>query len=352
MSNSSSFKSNYICSKKYRLDFGLSSNPLGPSSRVMHALCTSRELLAPYPEEGYPLLTQKLVSVHHCRSQDIILGAGLDGLIYDLVNLILDKNDEFILPTVTFRNAIYAASNRKAKIIQIPMKPDLSVDFDVLINAITPVTKLIFLCNPNNPTGIYEPIDSIIRVLQSTNALVIVDEANIEYSGGSCLFLTERFTNLLVLRTFSKAYGLAGMRVGYGISRSPLLQDISAKRPPFCIGSISALAAQTALEDQQHLHVSVEYMRYERELMMRELAVLGLRVVPSQSNTLLCRVPASFGTASTFVEALHQVDCHVVNGAFFHLSDPYVRIAPRLHVENVEFISIVKKLIESIPQSV
>ena len=98
-----------------------------------------------------------------------------------------------------------------------------------------------------------------------------MDEANIEYSGGSCLCLTEQFDNLLVLRTFSKAYGLAGMRIGYGISRSLLLRDMSSKRPPFFLSSFSTLAAKIALEDQQYLKTSIDYVRFEREFIGSEL---------------------------------------------------------------------------------
>lgn len=341
-----SFQQNYTCKQKYRLDLGLSFNPLGPSPRVIQTLCKHSELIAPYPEPEYPIVTEKITSLYSCNRNDLFIGAGLDGLIYDIINVVLDKNDELIIPNVTFRNAIYAASNRRAKITQIPMTANLSVDFNQLIDNISQKTKVIFICNPNNPTGIYESVKSIIHLLQSTNALVIVDEANIEYSGGSCLHLTEKFSNILVLRTFSKAYGLAGMRIGYGISRSPLLKEISAKRPPFGIASLSALAASVALEDQQHLNDSVAYVQLERNDMAYELELLGFSIVPSQSNTLLCHIPTSFGKASDLIDQLHQYDCHVVNGTSFNLPDCYLRIAPRLHSANIEFISILKNCLK------
>ncbi len=341
-----SFKENYTCKKKYRLDFGLSSNPLGPSPQVMPTLCANGELLAPYPEVDYPFLRETIASFYSCDKQDIFLGNGLDGLIYDIMMLILEENDELIIPEVTFRNAIYPAMYRKAKITQIPVKPNLSIDFDRMIQAISPTTKVIFLCNPNNPTGIYEPLEEIVRLLQySPSALVIIDEANIEYSGGSCLYLTEQFPNLLVLRTFSKAYGLASMRIGYGVSRCSLLQELSIKRPPFCLTSLAALAACIALEDQEYLHHSVVYTKRECCFMGHALESLKFTVIPSQANTILCRIPASVASASDLVARLHRHDCHVVNGTFFNLPDQYLRIAPRLHSANVECISILKEIL-------
>jgi len=340
-----SFQQNYTYKKKYRFDFGLSSNPLGPSPQVLQILCAHPELLSRYPEAGYPILTEKLTALHSCNGENLLIGAGLDGLIYDIMNLFLDKNDVLIIPNVTFRNAIYSASHRGAKISQIPMAADLSVDFNKMINAINQHTKVVFICNPNNPTGIYESIESIIRLLQSTDALVIVDEANIEYSGGSCLHLTEQFSNILVLRTFSKAYGLAGMRIGYGISRSPLVKEISAKRPPFGVTSLSALAASLALGDQEHLNHSVAYIQQECNFLARGLELLGFSIIPSSSNTLLCRIPTSIDRASELVDQLHEYDCHVVNGTSFNLPDCYLRIAPQLHSVNAEFIDILGRII-------
>lgn len=340
------FKQNYISKNKYRLDLGLSSNPLGASPHILQELCKNPSLLTHYPEAGYPLLLEKLATFLDCNQDDLFLGAGLDGLIYDLVGLILKKGDELIIPQITFRNAIYAASNCDAEITQIPMLEDFSINFDGLIEAIKPNTRIIFICNPNNPTGIYEPVESIIRLLQaSPNVLVIVDEANIEYAGKSSLYLTEHFHNLLVLRTFSKAYGLAGMRIGYGVSKNPLLKELSTHRPPFCISSLSAFAAILALEDQQHLKDSITHVRQECNYMLQELKSLKFIPIPSQSNTLLCRIPSSWISASDLIDQLHHNDCHAVNGVYFNLSDHYLRIAPRLHAPNVEFISVLKNLL-------
>ncbi len=343
------FKNVYVPTKKFTRDFSLSSNPFGPSPRVkqalMQALSGSDSLLSPYPETGYPALLQAIADFHRVCPEQIILGAGLDGLIFDTINALLGPDDELVLPAVTFENALYAAIAQGARVQQVPMKSDFSVDFDQLIKSINPKTKIVFLCNPNNPTGIYEPLTSIVRLLESTQAFVVLDEANIEFSGGSAISLIERFPHFMVLRTFSKAYGLAGIRVGYGISRSPLLKKTASARPPFFISTLSAIAAQEALLDQDYVHSVVEKIIHERTFLERELNVLGFTVIPSQSNTVLCRIPSSIASASCLIEQLNRYDFHVVNGTHFNLPDCYVRIAPKVHEANEQLLGALRHIL-------
>lgn len=342
-----SFKENYIASKHFQLDFGLSSNPLGPSPQVKQALLqvlSDGEPLSPYPTSGYPKLTEAIASFYQISPNEIILGAGLDGLIFDIINCALGAGDELILPAITFRNAIYAANAKGAVVTQVPMKSNFAVDFDRLIEAINKRTKIIFLCNPNNPTGIYEPLVFIRRLLESTDSLVVLDEANIEFSGGSGLALVKEFSHLIVLRTFSKAYGLAGARVGFGVSHSSIFNKIVLSRPPFFISTLSEIATCHAILDQQYLLNTVHAAAQERNFLEKELAILGFTIIPSQSNTLLCRVPEKFSSASGLIEQLNQYDCHVVNGTYFNLEDRYVRIAPRLHEANEQLLAIFKRI--------
>ncbi len=343
-----SFKDNYIPHEKFKWDFSLSSNPFGPSFRVKERLIqaiSTDACLSSYPEENYPELTKAIASFYQCSEEEIILGTGVDGLIFDIISLLLEPQNELILPEVTFRNAIYAANLKNALVTQIPMHLDLSVDFDQLIRIISPKTKIIFLCNPNNPTGIYESLESIRRLLESTNALVIVDEANIEFSKESALALTKQFPHLMVLRSFSKAYGLAGIRVGYGISRSFLLKKIKETRPPFFLSTLSAIAACSALSDQNHLLKTVAKIIQERKFLEKELELLGFKIIPSSSNTLLCHIPKGIQSASDLLESLNQHDCHVINGTHYNLKDCYLRIAPRLHEVNERLVQILKTIL-------
>lgn len=343
------FKKVYVPTKKFTQDFSLSSNPFGQSPRVKEALrraLADGDPLSPYPDAGYPALIEAIATFHAISPEHIILGAGLDGLIFDTMNALLGPDDELVLPAVTFENALYAAvAQGGAAVTQIPMNPDLTVDFDKLIKTLSAKTKIVFLCNPNNPTGIYEPVSAITKLLESTSALVVLDEANVEFSGGSAVALTEQFPHLMVLRTFSKAYGLAGMRVGYGISRSPVLKKIASARPPFFIAKLSEIAAQAALLDQDSMQHAVAKIIQERTFLAHELSELGFTVIPSQSNTVLCRMPAAVASASYLIEQLNTYDFHAVNGTHFTLPDRYVRIAPKKHEANERLLAVLRHIL-------
>lgn len=343
-----SFKKNYVSHEKFQWDFSLSSNPFGPSPKVKDALMKAlfnHNSLSPYPDAGYQELKNSIGSFHDIPQEDIFLGAGLDGLIFDIINLLLQPQDELILPTVTFRNAMYPAIHKGAIVTQIPMKSNLGVDFDQLIQAINAKTKIIFLCNPNNPTGIYEPLESIKQLLDSTDALVILDEANIEFSKGSGLELIHLYPNLIILKTFSKAYGLAGIRVGYGISKSLHLKKLISARPPFFISTLSEIASSHALTDQTYLKNTVNLIIQERNFLETELKNLNFTITPSESNTLLCRIPDNILSASYVIEQLHVYNCHVINGTYFNLEDRYLRIAPKKHEDNEVLIKILKSIL-------
>jgi histidinol-phosphate aminotransferase len=341
-----SFENTYISKKRYRLDFGLSSNPLGTSSFVSKNLSTQLTSLESYPEVGYPALVNQLADFYRVPTEYVLLGTGLDGVIFDLMNFLMKDGNELVLSKVTFQNAVVPAKMRGAKILQIPMKEDLRVDFDSLIAAATPKTKCIFLCNPNNPTGIYEPLDSIENLLSRTHTFVIVDEANIEYCGGSSLGLIHKYPHLIVLRTFSKAYGLAGMRVGYAISSSAkFLLQVSQSRPPFFLSCLSERAALLALKDPEHINKTASYLAEERAFLTKELESMGFELTPSVSNTLLCKVPKI--NASSLLDQLHKFDCHAINGTHFNLEeDQYLRIAPRMRIANEELIFLLRRLLK------
>jgi len=343
------FTENYVPTKRFTWDFSLSSSSLGPSPQVRQALMqalSDNDALSPYPDAGYPELVKAIANFHHVDFDNIILGAGLDGLIFDSINALLGPNDELVIPAVTFRNALYAAASKGAVVKQVPMQATLAVDFEQLIKTIGANTKVVFLCNPNNPTGLYEPLVSIRRLLESTTALVIVDEANIEFTGGeSALSLVEQFPHLMVLRTFSKAYGLAGIRVGYGISRSPLLKKIASDRPPFFISKLSEIAACHAFADQDYMHHAVASIIQERSFLECELKNLGFTVTPSRSNTVLCRIPQGVSSASYVIEQLNKYDVNVVNGTHFNLEDRYLRISPKLREANENMLQVLKHIL-------
>lgn len=340
-----SFQTVYAKTKRYRYDLSVNVNPLGPSLRALQMqkdFCKASY----YPEECYVKLQKTIADIYSIAPEKIALGAGLDGLLHDYMIAFLQKSQKLVMPSITFQNPLFSARMIGSQVEKIPMLPDLRVDFKEMYQRLTDDCAIIFLCNPNNPTGLSENIHDVAELLRRTSALVLIDEANIEYSScPSCIPLCKDFPNLVVLRSFSKAYGLAGMRIGYSISSVSRQSQLHHSRPPFNISGLSCAMAREALLDQEHLEHSLEYIDQQKSFLSRNLIDLNFQIVPSNANTLLAILPDDYpGNVSDFIEHLNSHDSHVINGAYFGLSDRFFRIAPNKKETNAIFIEILKRM--------
>jgi histidinol-phosphate aminotransferase len=193
-------------------------------------------------------------------------------------------------------------------VVRVPANADLSFPTDAVIRAITPRTRMIFLNTPNNPTGQLISIEDLKRISAAAgNAVVLIDEAYIEFGGDSFLPYVAHYPNVLVGRTFSKAYGLAGMRVGIVIGQPPSLQPVRDVTLPFNINVIALAAVQAALEDTEFLPRYAAQVRESRELLYAACRRLGLPYWESAANYVLVRV----GETKPFIEALSARKIHV-----------------------------------------
>lgn len=270
-------------------------NPLGPSPRAIQALKDKLHLLHLYPDGDCFYLKQGLAARLGVSRDQLIFGNGSNELIELAVRTFMRPGDEAVMAHqafVIYRLVVQAAGG-SFKII--PLK-DFTHDLDAMARAITPRTRLLFLANPNNPTGtIYrrkeweEFLDHVAPEL-----LIIVDEAYFEYVADSeypdSLAYHRESRPILTLRTFSKLYGLAGLRIGYGIGAREIVDLMHRVRQPFNVNAAAQWAALAALDDEDHVRRSLKVNREGMDYLTREIARLGLEQVPSQANFILVRV--------------------------------------------------------------
>ena len=264
-------------------------NPYGCSPRVNEALARYRQFNI-YPDDGQEKLKKMLAGYAGVDAKYIVAGNGSNQLIDLLIRLLVNKDDEVINCTPTF--GIYSFSTRlcNGTLVEIPRDEAFNIDVAKVKSAITKKTKLIFVTNPNNPTGNLTPEEDIIELLD-TGVPVVVDEAYYEFSRQTIVPLLGKYENLIILRTFSKWAGLAGLRVGYGLFPPAIADFILRIKIPYNVNVAAQVAVAESLQDIDYLMASVQKLIDERSRLFAGLQKIPwLKVYPSQSNFIFCRV--------------------------------------------------------------
>jgi histidinol-phosphate aminotransferase len=264
-------------------------NPYGCSLRVQEALA-SFDRYQIYPDPYQEQLRTRLESHIGFNRERILLGAGADDLIDLIVRLFLRPGDEVINCPPSFGMYPFCTNVCGGRVIDVPRDAKYDVDVAAVLNAVNDRTKVIFLCSPNNPTG--NPISQAELVpLLKTERVIVVDEAYVEFSGQSIMPLAAEFDNLIVLRTFSKWAGLAGLRVGYGVFPPEVMQQLWKIKQPYNVNVAAQVAVMASLDDAEQLMNKVKLIRQERGRMFRQLRKLNyLEPYPSQANFILCKI--------------------------------------------------------------
>ena len=270
-------------------------NPLGPPESAVEAMRLAAGKVSLYPDADAYELRSALAKYHDVQMNQIILGDGSNELLKLLSLAFLEPGDEIIMPKPSFGEYARTAKVCGAVAKAIPLTEDYAVDLPAMVAAIGSKTKMIYICNPNNPTGTVVDKRLLKQMMhRMEDIIVVMDEAYFEFvndenSPDGVAFFKE-FPNVIALRTFSKAYGLAGLRVGYGICNEYIAAAINKVREPFNVNSLAQVAALAALNDAEYLKKSVEYNTVEREFLYNELKKRGFQVVPSQANFMLVDV--------------------------------------------------------------
>jgi histidinol-phosphate aminotransferase len=266
-------------------------NPLGPSPKAMAA---ARQALGEanwYPDGGSKRLREVLAARYGVRAEEIFVGLGSSEII-DLASRVLLRPG---LTGITSEGsfALFAIAIRASggKLVQTPMR-NYTFDLDAMAAAVTPETRVIYIANPNNPTGTAfgaAEFDVFMKKVPG-DVLVVLDEAYTEYAERrdlpKAMEIFKEYNNLLTLKTFSKVYGLAGLRIGYGIGHPTLVAEMNKLRTPFNVTSVGQAAALAALDDLEHVRRSVEMNHTERTRLFGELQRVGLQPVASETNFL------------------------------------------------------------------
>src|SRR3954466_12221559 len=268
-------------------------NPLGPSPRALAAMRAALESANLYPDGGGFYLREALSAKLGVGRDHIILGSGSNEIIEFFGHAFLDQDDEIVTSEHAFVVYKLVAAIFGARTIEVP-SPDMRHDLDGIVAAITAKTRLIFIANPNNPTGTLAAQAEIDQFMDRVppNIVVVFDEAYYEYLDDppdTVRFVREG-RNVALLRTFSKIQGLANLRVGYGIARPELIQVLHKTRQPFNVSGLSQAAALAALEDEEHVRKTKQLTDEGREYLQNEFAAMDLRFVPSAGNFVLVNV--------------------------------------------------------------
>lgn len=264
-------------------------NLYGPSPRVLQALA-AHDGYHIYPDPDQRRVRNALADYTGVPAEHIVVGAGSDELIDLIARALLNPGDAIVDLVPTFGMYSFTASVCGGRVINVPRRPDFSVDVESVRDAIDDRTKIIFAASPNNPSG-NRLSRAELDALLDLPVLVILDEAYVEFSGGSYAGLVPEHDNLVVLRTFSKWAGLAGVRAGYGIMPAELVKALMAIKPPYNVNVPAEVALLASLEDQKALQANVARIVQERGRLADLLrAVPCLEPWPSEANFILCRV--------------------------------------------------------------
>jgi histidinol-phosphate aminotransferase len=322
-------------------------NPLGPSPKALAAMRAALDCAHLYPDGGGFYLREALAEKLGVSRDHLILGSGSNEIIEFFGHAFLNRGDDVITSEHAFIAYKLVASVFGARTIEVP-SPDLHHDLDGIVAAITPKTRLIFIANPNNPTGTLAGQDAIDRFVERVppNIVVVFDEAYFEYLDNppDTLRFVRSGRNVAVLRTFSKIQGLASLRIGYGIARPELIQVLQKARQPFNVNGLAQTAALAGLADDQHRRETKRITDEGRAYLQDEFAAMNLRFVPSAANFVLVNV----GDGARIFRAL--LDRHIIVRALkgYHLPE-WVRISVGTMEQNRRCIAALREILPSKP---
>lgn len=242
-----------------------------------------------YPQEEECKLKEKLGDYLNVSSDHVAIGNGGDELIELIARLLVEKGDQVISVRPTFPMYKHNVSPLGAEYVEAPLKKDFGLNTELILTMITPRTRLLFLCSPNNPTANQFGINEVQLLVEEFPGVVIIDEAYVEFAEYSSVSLLDQFENLIILRTFSKAFGLAGFRLGYCVADSNLVTILSKKvQLPYPVSSVALRMGLKLLENVDIVEKAVKQLKVERRKLIRELnEVNGVKAFDSQTNFVL-----------------------------------------------------------------
>ena len=325
-------------------------NPLGPSPHAVQAAAQSLSDCHRYPDPAARSLRGKLAERFEVKLENIIVGAGSEGILSSIVRVFLEQGDQVLTADAAFLGFPILCRTRGVEPTMIPLNREYRFDLDAIGDAICERTKLIYLCNPNNPTGTIFTRNEFDRFMKRVpeHALVIYDEAYCEYAATAPEFpdsMDYRYDNVITLRTFSKAYGLAGLRVGYGFGHHELIECLWKVKLPFEPSGPAQAAAEASLDDMDHLLATLELNEKGQLYLYRELSRLGVRFFPTHANFIMMLFADEGEVMELFVEMQRR---GVIARPLLQAGIPHgLRVTVGLEAENRRFVQALEEILES-----
>jgi len=322
-------------------------NPLGPSPKAIAAITSSLSNLNRYPDSGGYYLKKKLAAKRNVKMENIILGNGSDEVLQMIVRTFLSPGEEVIMGTPTFAFYEIVVGAARGRAVLVPLK-NFAYDLDLMREKVTPATKIVIITNPNSPTGTMigkRDFDGFLNAIPD-DVIVVVDEAYAEYVQSDDFPDTRSYLNagknMIILRTFSKIYGLAGLRIGYGISSGKLISYLEKVREPFNTNSLAQAGALAALDDEEHLEKTRRNNREGLRYLYGELGHLGLEYLPTEANFFLVNVKRD-------CQRVHQAllgEGVIIRPMDSYGLDEYIRVTVGLPEENRKFVEALEKVLK------
>lgn len=332
------------------IKLGSNENPWGASKKALSAIANEKNINR-YPESDLRELIHEYAVYSGVEDDQVIVGGdGADEIIDVLAKTFIDEGDEFIVPLPSYMYYEYLLLQYGAVPIYAQWNLDENcLNVDSVIDVISEKTKMIFLCTPNNPTGTLISKKDISKIAEiNKDILIVVDEAYFEYSEVNNTDLISKYPNIFIIRTMSKVMGLAGMRIGFGISSPEIIEYMFRIKPVFSLTRLSYIAALNTLQDKEYIEKSIKDGIESREYLYNELSKINkLKVMPSKSNFILFNVEDTGMTATQLsrklmAEGVIVRDCTSFKG----LDDYWLRISICTMEEDKKFIEIMKKVLE------
>jgi len=327
-----------------RLDFN--ENTIGCSPKVLKAINNIKEEeIAAYPE--YSKFKSKLANKLKVKPEQLMITNATDEAIMLVMQTYVEKGDEIILPVPTFAMFKFYAQLAEAKIKEVLYRDDLRFPVKKMISAITKKTRLVVLCNPNNPTGSLIEKNDVIKIIekaQRSDALVLLDEAYYQYSGLECLDLINQFDNLIIIRTFSKAYGLGGLRLGYMAADSGVIKNLLKVGSPYSVNTVAMVAASVAIDDEDYVNWYVNEVKKAKKLIYEELKKMKIKTYPTAANFLVAKFPKR---ASEVASKLRENGILVRDRSSYPLLKDCVRIGIGTVKQTRQLINVLKEILRN-----
>jgi histidinol-phosphate aminotransferase len=327
-------------------------NPLGPSGKALRAMRRAIREAHLYPESKCPQLVKRLCQELSVQENQIIVGNGSDEILEMLGRGFLSPGDQVISSDKTFLVYPIVAQACGAEYIRVPMKDGYRYDLQGMLNAVTERTRLIFIANPNNPTGTYVSSSEVQEFISRVPEHVIVcfDEAYLDFVEATDFpwilsYVKAGRKNVILTRTFSKAYGLAGLRIGYGVAHPELIEYLHKIREPFNVNSIAQAAATAALDDRFFLWRTKRLVIAGRRYLYRCFKKLGLKYLESQANFILVHLAGCDG--EQVFQALLKQGMIIRPMKAYGLNE-WIRVTIGRRSQNAQFYRALKKYLKKV----